>query len=112
MINLQVPISTNLVADANGNPLPYGLPLALTSNSNYPPAQSANDTLYFWTGSGFANYYYYNAADATTMEGSPFPAGFYDLGGNPMTATPNVNQGFFLYHNGSAINWTNSFSVK
>ena len=107
LINLQVPVSASVTSPG------YGLPGNLTSSPNDPPTQAANDTIYFWTGSGFANYYFFNAADATAwFGGSPTPAGFYDVAGNPMPVNPDVNQGFFLWHNGAAVTWTNTFSVQ
>jgi hypothetical protein len=112
MICLQAPVSTNVCVDASGNPIPYGLPLTLTSSSG-APTHTSNDSLIFWNGTGYATYYFYNAADATTWIGDPSdPAGFYDTLQNPMPVNPSVNQGFFLFHNGAAINWTNSFSVQ
>ena len=107
LINLQVPVSAS-VTTTNG----YGLPLNLTSSPLDPPTQSLNDTIFYWGGSGFANYYYFNQADATAWEGVPSPAGFYDGGGTPMPVNPGVNQGFFLYHNGPAVQWTNSYSIQ
>jgi hypothetical protein len=110
---LQVPISTNPVA-AN-----IGLPLSMTSSPNDPPTQSANDTLYLWTGAGYQLYYYFNQADATSWENgggsSPvYPAGFYAANGNPLdpSAYPQVNQGFFLYHSGATLQWTNTFTAQ
>jgi hypothetical protein len=125
MISLQEPIGgTNAVADASGNPLPYGLPTSLTSSNDSAtvsdsPNQNINDALFYWTGSGYATYYFFNAADATTWEGAASPAGFYDAAGNSMSAdliansqTLGVNQGFFLYHSGATVNWTNVFNVQ
>ena len=107
LINLQVPVSASVTSPG------FGLPLNLTSAPNDPPTQSANDTIFYWGGTGFANYYYFNAADATAWYGgTPMPAGFYDVGGTPMSVNPSVNQGFFLWHNGPAINWTNSYSIQ
>lgn len=121
LISLQEPLaSTNPVTDGNGNALTYGLPLNMTSsndasNPGQVPLQTSNDSLFYWTGSGYQQFFYFNAADATTWEGFAAPAGFYDPAGNTMAAdgvTIGVNAGFFLYHNGSAINWTNSFTVQ
>ena len=112
LINLLAPVSTNLVVDASGNAIPFGLPLSMTSSPVDPPTQSANDTLFYWNGSSFTVYYYFNQADATTWEGFASPAGFYDGGGTPMPVKPAVNQGFFLFHNGAPINWTNTFIVQ
>jgi hypothetical protein len=117
LICLQVPISTNLVTDVNGNPIPYGLPLGMTSSNdaaafNDTPTLTTQDTLIFWNGSGYSDYFYFNQADATTWEGTASPAGFYDAGGSPMPTPPSVNQGFFLHHIGPAINWTNTFTVQ
>jgi len=112
LLNLVVPISTNVEVDASGNFIPYGLPSTLKSSPNNP-TQSSNDSVLFWTGSGFATYYFYTAADATAWIGDPSdPAGFYDKLQNAMPVNPSVNQGFFLYHNGAAIPWTNSFTVQ
>jgi hypothetical protein len=108
LIALQVPVSTNPVVPG------FGLPLTLTSSPLDPPLPSRNDTIYAWNGVGYAQYYFFNQADATTWEGSPNPAGFYDVAGNPMPAIsyPQVNQGFFLYHTGSTLTWTNTFTVQ
>jgi hypothetical protein len=114
LINLLPPVSTNLVVDASGNHLSYGLPLNLVSQSGNP-SKTLNDYILYWNGAGYTTYYFYNAADASVFVGDTGgdPAGFYDAGANPMPVTPSVNQGFFLYHNGvSAISWTNSFSVQ
>ena len=106
LIALQEPISTNLLVAG------FGLPGNMTSSPLDPPTQTRNDTIYAWSGAGFANYYYFNAADATTWEGTPSPAGFYTLTGVPMSLYPQVNQGFFLYHNGASITWTNAYNVQ
>ena len=116
MICLQVPVSpTNVVAAG------YGLPSNLRSGdpSVYNPTfdvpdQDHNDAYYAWTGNSYQTFYYFNAADATSWEGFAAPAGFYDGGGTPMpvASNPLVNQGFFLYHSGGAINWTNSFTAQ
>jgi hypothetical protein len=83
----------------------------------HAPTQTANDTLFYWGGAGFANYYYFNSADATSWENSGgstpvYPAGFYAGDGSPMPVYPQVNQGFFLYHNGPSITWTNAYTVQ
>jgi len=112
LLDLVVPISTNVSVDASGNFLPYGLPGNLKSSPGNPTLTS-NDSLLLWSGSGFATYYFYNQADATAWIGDTSdPAGFYDKLQNPMPTNPQVNQGFFLFHNGAAIPWTNSFSVQ
>jgi len=103
MISLQVPVSTNASVAA------YGLPQNLTSDPVDPPDPSKNDTMYLYNG-GYATYYYFNATDANTWNGTP-TAGFYDPLGSPAPA-PSVNQGFFLYHTGSTITWTNAFTVQ
>jgi len=96
-----------------------GLPANLTS-SNIGD-QAHNDTIFVWDTihQGVASFQYFNSADATYWEqggpgGPTFPAGFYDSLGSSMPTTdyPQVNQGFYLYHNGAAINWTNVFSVQ
>jgi hypothetical protein len=122
LIGLQVPISTNLVSDANGNPLPYGLPLNMTSTNclnvlNQTPTTLTSDTVLYWNGSSYITYFYFNSADATAWEnsygsGPTYPAGFYDAAGTPMPYNPSVNQGFFIHHIGSTLNWTNSFTVQ
>ncbi len=108
LVNLQAPVSTNLVVAG------YGLPGNLTSSPLDPPDQAHNDTLYAWSGSGYAKFYFFNQADATTWEGTPSPAGFYADNGAPMPSSlyPTASQGFFLYHIGSPVSWTNSFSVQ
>jgi len=108
MINLLPPISTNVV----NNGTSYALPLNLTSDPNDPPALTKQDGIVYWNGSGYTTFYYFNQADATTWEGAASPAGFYLPSGAAMTAQPSVNQGFFLWHLGSAIQWTNSFLVQ
>jgi hypothetical protein len=117
-IALQEPISTNPIVSG------YGLPGTLTSsndlnNANDIPTPQSNDAIYVWNGSSFGAFYFFNQADATYWENggasSPvFPAGFYNSAGSPMpnSAYPVVNQGFFLYHTGSAITWTNGFVVQ
>jgi len=121
LICIQEPIginSTNLVVDNVGNQNPYGLPLGMTSSPTGTPSLTSNDNLVYWNGSGFGTYFYYNSNDASAMEGdAPGTdyAGFYDKNGNPFAGVVPVvpvNQGFFLYHNGAAINWTNSFTVQ
>lgn len=115
LICLQEPICTNPATAF------YGLPPNLTSanpavyNPTFDvPDQNHNDAFYSWNGSGYATYWYFDAADATSWEGFSSPAGFYDGGGNPMPTSsyPTVNQGFFLYHSGGAIQWTNSFTAQ
>jgi hypothetical protein len=97
----------------------WGLPANLTSSN--VGNQSQNDTIFVWDSlhNGVATFYWFNSADATYWQqggpgGPTYPAGFYDLGGSAMPAFdyPQVNQGFYLYHNGAAIQWTNSFSVQ
>lgn len=108
LVSLSVPISTNPATAG------YGLPTNLTSSPIDPPDPSRNDVLYSWNGSGYTLFYYFNQADATAWEGFASPAGFYDLAGNQMPADkyPQVNQGFFLYHTGAPVTWTNTFSVQ
>ena len=113
LICLQVPISTNVVVDANGNQLSYGLPLNMTSTSNGPGA-GLNDTMLYWNGNSYTTYTYYNGTDASTWLGdSPGtdPAGFYLPSGSLVPNMP-INQGFFIHHIGSAIGWTNTFTVQ
>jgi hypothetical protein len=119
LIALQVPVSTNLVVDASGNPLPFGLPTSLTSSNcltlpSEAPTLASNDQLLFWNESlqGYNIYYFFNQTDATAWEATPSPAGFYTAGGAPMTDTPTVNQGFFLHHIGAPVTWTNTFIVQ
>jgi hypothetical protein len=142
LISLLPPVGTNLLVDGNGNYIPYGLPSNMTSSNdvaafNNTPTLTTQDSIYFWTGLGYAQSYYFTAADATAWENgyvSPatpgylyYQAGFYDAAGDSVTnngtglnkpdpayspQTPAVNQGFFLYHNGSAIQWTNVFIVQ
>lgn len=108
LLCLSVPTSTNPAATT------FGLPGNLTSAPNDPPTLNSNDSIYTWNGSGYVQYFFFNQADATTWEGFSSPAGFYDLGGSPMppSAYPQVNQGFFLYHSGAPVTWTNIFSVQ
>jgi hypothetical protein len=123
-IGLQVPIAvTNLVVGADGvSQLPYGLPLSLTSSNcinaaNQTPTRSTQDYLLFWSGNGYVDYFFFNAADATAWEngyvaGPAWPAGFYTADGANSAPTIPAGQGFFIYHYGSTINWTNTFSVQ
>jgi hypothetical protein len=118
MLSLQEPISTNPIVGG------YGLPLTLTSsndlnNAGDVPVPTSNDTFYYWTGAGYQLFYFFNSADATYWENSGgaspvYPAGFYDQAGSPMPSSsyPQVNQGFFLFHSGASILWTNSFTVQ
>ena len=105
------------VAGAPDSSNPIGLPSNLTSST--VGDQTHNDTLFVWdtVHGGVATFYYFNASDATTWEANPpttYPAGFYDVGGSPLPTAdyPQVNQGFYLYHNGASIQWTNVFSVQ
>jgi len=118
LVNLVAPVSTNVVVDASGNFIAYGLPSTLHSSNpgvNAPPTITSNDSILFWGGSSFATYYFFVSNDASAWFGDPpgtDPAGFYDKLQNPMPVNPSVNQGFFLYHNGTALNWTNTFNVQ
>ena len=86
----------------------------LISSPNDPPSLSSNSVMYAWNGVGYATYYFFNQVDATAWEGFAAPAGFYDALGNPMpsSAYAQVNQGFFLYHTGASVTWTNAFQVQ
>ena len=122
LLCLQAPISTNLVVDASGNQLPYGLPSTLTSSNcvntlNNTPTETTQDYILYWDGNSYITYFYFNQADATSWEnsygaGPTYTAGFYTAGGVPMPQNPSVNQGFFIHHIGASINWTNSFTVN
>jgi hypothetical protein len=120
LISLQEPLTvnpTNIVVNGTGNQLPYGLPIGLTSSNDATayqntPTTGTQDSIFIWNGTGFATYFYFNQADATSWEGFSAPAGFYDAGGSPMPSSPVVNGGFFLSHIGSTINWTNGFVVQ
>ena len=102
----------------------YSEPTALAgvsldnTNVNFP-ATSTQDTVQFWTGTGYGTaagtgdaLQYYDAADA-----SPSPAGWYDVGtgnyesGNP-AYWPNVGAGFLIFHGGGSSNWVQSFEVQ
>lgn len=111
-IALAQPISTNPVAQ------PFGLPTTLTSTGNPPggnPNQTSSDTIFVWNGFTYNPWYYFNATDANTWNGTP-TAGFYDLSGDLLSSpgfnAPAVSQGFFLWHNGAPIVWSNSFTVQ
>jgi hypothetical protein len=126
LVCLQPAIATNLVTDASGNPLPYGLPVTLNSSnciSTYlnAPTTLTQDYILYWNGTSYVDFFYFNQDDATAWEnsygaGPTYPAGFYDAGGNSMAqdgAAVTVNQGFFLWHQGATtINWTNAFTVQ
>lgn len=105
--------STNLVVDGSGNQAPFGLPMSLTSSTTAPPTQASNDSIAVWGGISFITYYFYKGADADVAfaPATGHATGFYSKAGVAMSAGvyPPVNQGFFIYHNGSTINWTNSF---
>ena len=113
LVSLQVPIATNATVAG------YGLP-PLTSDPNGPAGVLAdgngtNDVYNAWTGIGFNSFYYFSAADAATWGANGTAAGFYDgIAGDPMPASANpvVNQGFFLYHFGAWVTWTNAFTVQ
>ena len=119
LLCLQEPISTNLVADASGNLLSYGLPATLTSSNCIAapantPTPDTQDSLLYWNGTTFITYFFFNQADATAWEnsygaGPTYPAGFYDAAGAPIPTNPSVNQGFFIKHLGAPVSWTNSF---
>jgi len=106
------------VAPVSGAPdssNPLGLPANLTSSAIGD--QADNDTIFVWDSvhGGVASFLYFNGTDINTWQGSPgWSAGFYDTLGTPMPSSdyPQVNQGFYLYHNGAAIQWTNSFTVQ
>jgi hypothetical protein len=108
--------------DGNGNALPYGLPLSMTSSNCIAatlntPTTATQDSIQYWTGSTFITYFYFNGADATAWEngyiaGPTYPAGFYDAAGAPIPNNPQVNQGFFIKHLGATIQWTNTFTVQ
>ncbi len=112
LISLQAPISTNITIAG------YGLP-PLTSDPNgpagvYNDGNGTNDVYFQWAGLGYNNFYYFNSADAITWEANGTAAGFYDgITGDPTPnyANPAINQGFFLYHFGSPITWTNAFTI-
>jgi hypothetical protein len=75
------------------------------------PASSGNDAYYHWNGTGFdLPLTYYNAADA-----SPFPAGWYDGGGNLQSTNaaywPAVGEGFYYDHVAAPSQWISTFNV-
>jgi len=109
LIALQEPISTNPIVSG------YGLPQNLTSSPQDPPIPARNDTIFIWSGSGYSQYSFFNAADAATWgAAAPQTADFYNLNGDhlPSSSYPQVNQGFFLYHTGSPLTWTNAYTVQ
>jgi hypothetical protein len=92
-----------------------GLPPTLSSDPNGPP-NGVNDEYFQWTGSGYNNFYYFNANDATNYGMNSYTitgSGFYTQGGDPMpsAAYAQVGQGFFLLHHGSGVTWTNAFTI-
>lgn len=112
LISLAVPVATNsVVVDVNGNQLPYGLPQNLLTSQNGDPDATLQDTMLYWSGLSYKTLYYYNNSDANSYWGSGNVAGFYTPAGDN-TTVPSVNQGFFIKHIGSAISWTNTFSVQ
>ena len=58
------------------------VPASLSENLD-PPSSGTNAMLQVWTGAGLTTYYYFTAADATAWEGDTYPAGWYDMVGNP-----------------------------
>jgi hypothetical protein len=107
------------VSDRPDSTNTFGLPGNLTSST--VGDQAHNDTIFVWDTlhQGAAQFNWFNAADATYWEqggpgGPAYPAGFYNAAGDPLPAYdyPQANQGFYLWHNGSTILWTNSFSVQ
>jgi len=110
MVGSPIPLSTN-VASA-----PISFAGTSDVNGNY------NDVIFIWTGSAWASYQYFSAADAAAdQSGSTYAngAGFYDGSGNYQTVTvsPTVGTGFFIQHfgpsyNGTSETWTNIFTVQ
>jgi hypothetical protein len=107
------------VSDVPNSTNTYGLPSNLTSSTVGDLLH--NDSIYVWdsTHGGVATFLWFSAADATYWEqggpgGPAYPAGFYDINGNPLPSYdyPSANGGFYLDHIGSTIQWTNSFKVQ
>jgi len=96
------PVSTNLESSVVGFPG--------TSDVN----GVNNDVLYKWNGSGYGIYQYFLGPDADNyfIIGPGSPTGFYDSVGNLQNSAPLVGQGFFIYHHGATVNWTNVFNVQ
>jgi len=111
------PVVTNLVVDAGGNQLPFGLPAASLTSTPNPAASGLNDKLLVWNAAfnAYATYYFYTGANADSVfSGSGHVTGFYTAGGVLMlpTAWPNVNNGYFLYHVGSSFTYTPTFTIQ
>jgi len=84
---------------------------------NFPgtsdPNAINNDVLYKWNGAGYNVYQYFTGADAdANFFASGSVNGFYDSGGTLHSSAPAVGQGFFIYHYGANVNWTNVFQVQ
>ena len=60
------------------------------------PPGGANAVLYVWNCYAFFAYYYFTAADATTWEGVPSSAGWYDIAGTPANVTWNPGEGMII----------------
>jgi len=68
----------------------------IIQNLESDPNGITNNVLYYWTGSGFAVYYWYTAADADNQFGQNFGDGWYDSGGGIHNVVLNQGGGFFL----------------
>ena len=111
LVGSPIPVSTN-VANA---------PISFVGTSDVNAAY--NDVIFMWNPvSGvFAQYQYFNAADAAADAGGGAyenGAGFYDGNGayQTTTVTPTVGTGFFIQHfgpngDGTTETWTNIYTV-
>jgi len=68
----------------------------IIQNLESDPNGITNNILYYWTGSGFATYYWFTAADADTWFGADSGNGWYDIVGNYINLVLNQGGGFFL----------------
>jgi hypothetical protein len=103
MLALAQPISTNAAV--------AGLGISnLSSDPNGPGLGSQCAQMLVWTGLSYTPYYFMNQVDNEAYNG--VPAGWVDGSGNPIAINLNVGQGFFLYQNGTSINYTNVFNPQ
>jgi len=103
-------INTTLINGLVSSPVP-----ATGGNPSQNPALSTNSQILLWNGITFTIYYYFNAADATSWEGSgTWSAGWYDgLGDYESSAALPIGTAAFIYnHSGSSMTVTTVGTVE
>jgi hypothetical protein len=112
-----VPVGTNSVVITPGYNL-YSIPLPVSTSlansnayANYAgtsdPAGKNNDVIQIWTGTNYQSYIYFKGSDASTyFNKSGLSSGFYTATGTPVTITPSIGSGFFIYHAGTNVTWS------